>query len=71
MTRALAEACQQAMHVVTADGRIHGGGRAWVFILEQLGWRVGLLRHGPLVWVVEAVYALVARNREVMARLWR
>jgi len=71
MTPALREACRRAVHVRTADGRWLRGGRASLFILERIGWprlaRVAALP--PLVWLVEAAYALVARNRAFFSRL--
>ncbi|TMA81733.1 MAG: hypothetical protein E6J72_04720 [Deltaproteobacteria bacterium] len=54
-----------------SDGRWLRGGRASLFILERIGWprlaRVAALP--PLVWLVEAAYALVAHNRAFFSRL--
>ncbi|MEN3002274.1 MAG: DUF393 domain-containing protein [Armatimonadota bacterium] len=58
-------ACRRALHVITAEGRILQGGRAVLFIGEQLGyrWLARVLSYPPLVWLVEAGYWLVARLR--------
>jgi predicted DCC family thiol-disulfide oxidoreductase YuxK len=73
MTPALREACRRAVHVRTADGKWLRGGRACLFVLEQTGWprlaRIAL--RPPLVWVVEAGYALVAGHRGFFSRLTR
>ena len=37
MTPPLYEACQQAAHVITAEGRVIKAGRAAMFILEEIG----------------------------------
>ncbi len=74
MTQALYRACQQAVHVVTADGHVLRGGRAVLFVLSNLGFAPGLmevLAHPPFVWLVEAVYRLAARYRGILGRLWR
>jgi predicted DCC family thiol-disulfide oxidoreductase YuxK len=65
MTPALRDACRRVVHVRTIDGRWLRGGRASLFVLERIGWprlaRIAALP--PLVWLVEAGYALVAHNR--------
>jgi predicted DCC family thiol-disulfide oxidoreductase YuxK len=70
MTPALRDACRAAVHVRTADGRWLRGGRACLFVLERIGWPrlARVARRPPLVWGVEAGYALVARNRELFSR---
>ena len=70
MTPALSRACDKAVHVITADGRMLRGGRASLFILECLGWGpwARLLALPPFVWCVEAIYYLVARNRGFFSR---
>jgi predicted DCC family thiol-disulfide oxidoreductase YuxK len=71
MTPALRDACRRAVHVRTTDGRWLRGGRASLYILERVGWprlaRVAALP--PFVWVVNAAYAVVARNRALFSRL--
>ena len=71
MTPALRDACRGAVHVRTMDGRWLRGGRACLFVLERIGWprlaRIAALP--PLVWIVEATYALVAHNRAFFSRL--
>jgi predicted DCC family thiol-disulfide oxidoreductase YuxK len=71
MTPALRSACEQALHVVTADGTVLRGGRACLFIVEGLGWR-GLARFlgwPPFIWIVECCYRLVAANRRLFSRI--
>jgi len=68
MTPALAAACADAVHVVTADGRVLRAGRAVLFVLEQLGWPVRLLALPPLIWPIEWLYRVVARNRAFFSR---
>ncbi len=70
MTDALAARCARAVHVITPDGGILRAGRASLYVLGRIGWRateaIGSQR--PLVWLVEAGYWLVARNRRLFAR---
>lgn len=70
MTPALKEACRKAVHVVTADGEILRGGRASLFIGEQLGHRrlARVLRVPPLAWGVELGYQVVATHRPFFSR---
>ena len=68
MTPELRDACKRAVHVITTDGRTIRGGRAGLFILEHLGWSVGILRLPPLVWLVEIAYRIVAGNRKAFSR---
>ncbi len=65
MTPELYAACARAVHVVTADGGVLRGGRACLFVLEQLGWgwKARLLTLPPFFWAVELGYRLVAANR--------
>lgn len=72
MTPALAAACAEAVHVVTADGKILKAGRAVLFVLEVLGYRrfARLFAKRPLIWGVEAGYRLVARYRGLLARFF-
>lgn len=73
MTEALREACAQALHVVTADGRTLRAGRAALFVLERTtpSWRLfaRIFRFPPLSWGVEVGYFVVARNRPLFGRL--
>jgi len=60
-----------AVQVVTDEGRRLSGGRAVLFVLEEIGWHPGLVRWGgrrPFVWVVEWGYRVVARHRAFFAR---
>ena len=70
MTPKLRVACERAMHVILPDGKIISGGRASLFILERLGWGwfARLLSYPPFIWVVEAIYRLIANNRDFFAR---
>jgi len=70
MTDELREACERSVHVVRTDGSILRGGRAALFVLDQLGWRrtAGLLGYPPAIWLVELAYAIVARNRHFFGR---
>ena len=69
MTPELAAACDRAVHVIRRDGTVLRAGRATLYILERIGWGVfaRLLSYPPFVWLVEALYALVARNRQFAA----
>jgi predicted DCC family thiol-disulfide oxidoreductase YuxK len=71
MTPELEAACEQAVHVVAPDGTTLRAGRAILFIFGELGWRTScrILSLPPLVWLVEAVYWVVARNRYFFSRL--
>jgi predicted DCC family thiol-disulfide oxidoreductase YuxK len=74
MTPAVREANRTAVHVYTADGRWLRGGRASLFVLEQIGWPrlARVARLPPLIWLVEAGYRLMADNRRFFSRLvWR
>jgi predicted DCC family thiol-disulfide oxidoreductase YuxK len=65
MTPALRAACARAVHVITRDGRVLSAGRASLFVLGELGYSrtAMVLGSPPLLWIVEAAYRLVARNR--------
>jgi len=65
MTDALAARCARAMHVLAPDGTLLAAGRASLFVLERIGFPrlARTLRWPPLVWLVEAGYWVVARNR--------
>jgi predicted DCC family thiol-disulfide oxidoreductase YuxK len=71
MTPELAEACQRAVHVITADGQVLRAGRASLFVFGQTGHPIlaRLLALPPMVWLVELGYTLVARNRSLVSRL--
>jgi predicted DCC family thiol-disulfide oxidoreductase YuxK len=71
MTPQLYEACQQAAHVITADGRIIKAGRAGMFVLEELGyprWLVRPFTWFPLLWLTELGYRIVANNRPLFSK---
>lgn len=57
--------CSKAVHVRTPEGTLLRGGKAALFLLECMGWAplARLLRYPPLIWLIEAGYHIVARNR--------
>jgi predicted DCC family thiol-disulfide oxidoreductase YuxK len=70
MTRELYAVCEQAVHVVKADGDVLRGARACLFVLESLGWTgARTLAFPPFVWALDFVYWIVASNRRFFARL--
>lgn len=70
ITPALYRACQQALHVVTTEGKVLRGGRACLFIVGGLGWRrlASFLGWPPFIWIVELSYRIVAANRRLASR---
>jgi len=72
MTPKLFAACEYAVHVVTADGKILRAARACLFVLEQLGWawQVRLLRLPPVLWFLENIYKIVASHRDFFANFF-
>ena len=70
MTPDLYAACERAVHVVTADGKVLRAGRACLFILERIGWgwQARVLRLPPFIWAIELGYRIVAANRPFFAR---
>ena len=70
MTEALAERCARAVHVITPEGRILAAGRASLLILDTIGWHTlaTVFSRRPLIWLVEIVYWIVARNRSFFGR---
>jgi predicted DCC family thiol-disulfide oxidoreductase YuxK len=71
MTPELREACRAAVHVRTRDGEWLRGGRACLFVLGRVGWPhlASIAARPPLVWLVDAGYTVVARNRTLFSRL--
>lgn len=70
MTAELRHACEWAVHVITPEGSLLRAGRAVLYLLRRVGWGpvAVLLSWPPLVWGVEAVYWIVARNRGFFSR---
>lgn len=72
MTPELAAACDRALYIVHPDGSMTRAGRAILYMLGSIGhprlarW----LARAPFVWLVEAGYWLVARNRHIASRLF-
>jgi predicted DCC family thiol-disulfide oxidoreductase YuxK len=72
MTPPLQQACSRAVQVITPDGLRLSGGRAVLFALGEVGIAPALMRlagRRPVIWLVDAVYAIVARNRTRVSRL--
>jgi predicted DCC family thiol-disulfide oxidoreductase YuxK len=61
----LRAACAAAVHVLLPDGRTERAGRACLLVAERLGAGVvaRVLARPPMIWLIEAVYRLVARSR--------
>ncbi len=70
MTPSLRAACVQAVHVVRANGQVLRGARAWLYVLEHIGWGrfARFLALPPMVWVMELGYRIVASHRSFFAR---
>jgi hypothetical protein len=70
MTDALAARCARAVHVITPAGALLRAGRASMYVLARIGWprAAGIASRRPLIWLVEAGYWVVARNRPFFAR---
>ena len=71
MTPSLYAACEQAVHVITADGQVIKAGRAATFILEEIGyprWLVQPFTWPRLVWFTEMGYRIVADNRPFFSK---
>lgn len=71
MTPALIRQAERAVQVVTPQGQHLSGGRAVLYVLQQVGWHPALVRlasHRPALWVVELGYWIVARNRTLFSR---
>lgn len=72
MTPALRRQAERAVQVLTPQGQQISGGRAVLYVLEQVGWHPWLVRiagRWPIVWLVEVGYWVVARNRQFFSRL--
>jgi predicted DCC family thiol-disulfide oxidoreductase YuxK len=67
------EDLRAALHVVTADGKLHRGARCIRFLSMRMPLLVplGLFLWIPgVIWIAEKVYALVARNRLTLSRVF-
>lgn len=71
MTEDLVRRCESAIVVITPDAAILSAGRGSLYIMDAIGWRrvSALFSRRPLVWLVEAMYWLVARHRRVFSRI--
>ncbi len=67
----LAAACERAVHVVSRDGDVLRAGRAILFIAGEIGWQRSsrVLARAPFIWIVDWLYAVVARHRSIFSRL--
>ncbi|MFN8454110.1 MAG: hypothetical protein U0401_05440 [Anaerolineae bacterium] len=57
--------------MLTVDGRTLKAGRAAMFILEEIGYPLWLIRPftwPPLVWLTELGYWIVANNRPFFSK---
>jgi len=70
MTDDLAARCARAIQVITPDGTVVGAGRATLMVLGLLGWPTlaSVFSRPPLIWLVEATYWIVARNRSLFGK---
>ena len=71
MTPQLRCECDQAMHVIKANGEVLKAGRASMFILETVGYPRWLVRPfiwPPLAWFTELGYRLVADHRQFFSK---
>lgn len=71
MTPAFRRQAERAVQVITPEGQQLSGGRAVLYVLQQVGWRPVLVRvasHRPVLWAVELGYRLIARNRAFFGR---
>jgi predicted DCC family thiol-disulfide oxidoreductase YuxK len=70
MAEELHAACAQAVHVVTAEGRVLRAGSACLFLLSEAGHpTLSRLLGSPLLLpLVELGYRVVARNRRFWSR---
>lgn len=65
MTPALYAAAEEAVQVITPDGRRLEAGRAVLYVLAAIGCRrlAALGQAWPFIWAIEWGYWLVARHR--------
>ncbi len=71
MTPGFAAACEKDMYVLCSDGTVVRGGRGMLFVFGEIGWgrTVRILLLPPMIWIVNVVYTLVARNRRFFSRI--
>ena len=69
MTPELAQACDEAVHIVCPDGTLLRAGYGSLYVLRSVGWWwVTPLMWPPLLWLVELAYWCIARNRIFFSR---
>jgi hypothetical protein len=72
MTDELAERCKRAVHVITPEGVTLSAGRASLYVMDSIGWHTcsTVFSMRPFIWLVEAAYWIVARNRQLFSRFF-
>ena len=71
MTPALRRQAERAVQVITPEGQQLSGGRAVLYVLQQVGWHPTLMRlasRHPVIWAAELGYWVIARNRTLFSR---
>lgn len=72
MTPELRRQAQAAIQVITNQGQQMSGGRAMLFVCEEIRWHpimTALGRRQPFIWPVELGYWIVAHNRSRLSKL--
>ena len=72
MTPEVYARCDKEMYVITSDGQALPGVKGFLFAMKETGagsW-VTLLSYPPFIWIMQAGYWLVARNRGLISRLF-
>jgi len=68
-TPELRKACERAVHVIRANGRILRAGEACLYVCHRLGWRWAKpVAKSPLMRLIEGAYRIVADNRQVFSK---
>lgn len=72
MTPELFVACEFAVHLALADGRVLKAGEATLYLFDCVGWGLvaRVLRVPPFVWGVEPLYRFIANHRNLFARFF-
>ncbi len=71
ITDEIYEACVDAVHVVTPEGRVLRGGEACTYLLDRSSWAgaAAALKAPPLKWLLEPGYKTVANNRGLLSKV--
>jgi predicted DCC family thiol-disulfide oxidoreductase YuxK len=71
MTDEIWEMCKTQMVIVTPEGKVLGGADGYYYVRKQEGSPLaGLMQIPPMIWVARLGYALVARNRSLISRVF-